>query len=279
MIAQKPVTFLGHAETVVFAGAVRRCACLLPEWVSLFSFVSFGRVAMMAVVCVVLAACTQTGGSTYSGKLGPEAASLTKQQKAKILAARKRAAIKRARNVKMAAKERKARLKKRRTMQTALLAKTKKSRRKAKKNKLSTRKAARASKKGKLRRRGKAGVSKSKRVRVKRKSSAFVGGRSRGIAWNAPSRCLPGRLKKVLGQVSRKFGRVTVNSTVRGPRRNRMVGGKRRSYHLRCRAVDFRVHGRTRGLTRWLARHPSVGGFKRYRAGYFHIDTGPKRSW
>jgi len=243
----------------------------------MFSVVSLGRAAMLFVLCAVLAACTQVGTSTYNGKLGPDTSSLSKQQKAKILAARKRAAIKKTRDAKKAIAKRKARLKKRQTTRTALLAKPRKS--KASKKTVSRKKAARASKKAKLRRRGRAGVSKGKRKRIKHKSSAFVGGRSRGIAWNAPSRCLPGRLKKVLRQVSRKFGRVIVNSTVRGSRRNRMVGGKRKSYHLRCRAVDFRVRGRTRGLTRWLARHPSVGGFKRYRAGYYHIDTGPKRSW
>ncbi len=245
----------------------------------MFAFVSLGRLAAIVFLCGVLSACTQTGSSTYNGKLGPEAASLNKKQKAKILAARKRAAIKRARDTKKAARERKTRLKKRRTTRTALLVKPRKTKRKSNKTRLSRKKATRAGKKAKLRRRGRAGSTKSRRVRTKRKSSAFVGGRSRGIAWNAPSRCLPGRLKRVLGQVSRKFGRVTVNSTVRSARRNRMVSGKRRSYHLHCRAVDFRVHGRTPGLTRWLARHPSVGGFKRYRAGYFHIDTGPKRSW
>ncbi len=233
---------------------------------------SIGRLVAITVLCGVLTACTQTGSSTYNGRLGPEAASLNKKQKAKILAARKRAAITRARKAKKAAKERKSRLKKHRTTRTALLAKPKKSKRKSKSRK-------HVGKRTKLRRRGRSGSTKGKRVRVKRKSAAFVGSRSRGIAWNAPSRCVPGRLKKVLRQVSKKFGRVTVNSTVRSARRNRMVGGKRRSYHLHCRAVDFRVRGRTRGLTRWLARHPSVGGFKRYSAGYFHIDTGPKRSW
>jgi len=243
----------------------------------MFSVVSLGHAVMLLVLCTVLAACAQVGTSTYNGKLEPEAASLSKQQKAKILAARKRAAIKRTRDAKKVAAKRRAKLKKQRATRTALLAKPRK--RKASKNKVSRKKAARANKKTKLRRRGKAGVSKGKRKRVKRKSSAFVGGKSRGVAWNAPHRCVPGRLKKVLGQVSRKFGRVTINSSHRSHRHNRRVGGKRRSLHLSCRAVDFRVHGRTRGLTRWLARNPSVGGFKRYRSGFYHIDTGPKRSW
>lgn len=233
----------------------------------------------MIVLCAVLAACTQTSTTTYNGKLGPETASLTKRQKAKILSARRRAAIKRARYTKKTVAARKAKAQRRKSIQTALFRKTRKAKHKAANRKISRKKAARASKKARLRRRGRAGVSKSRRIRVKKKAAAFVGGKSRGVAWNAARRCVPGRLKKVLAQVSRKFGRVTVNSTHRSRGRNRRVGGKRKSYHLGCRAVDFRVRGRTRGLTRWLARHPSVGGFKRYRAGYYHIDTGPKRSW
>ena len=103
----------------------------------------------------------------------------------------------------------------------------------------------------------------SKKRRVKKKTAAFVGGRSRGITKNAPWGCVPGRLKRVLDQVSRKYGRVIVNSTNRSRSRNRMVGGKKRSYHIGCRAVDFRVAGSNKGLSRFLRNHPSVGGFKR----------------
>ncbi|MGI9353988.1 MAG: D-Ala-D-Ala carboxypeptidase family metallohydrolase, partial [Rhizobiaceae bacterium] len=234
------------------------------------SIVSLGRVALLLVLSAVLAACTQIGASTYYGRLGPDTGSLTKQQKAKILAARKRAAVIRARDARKNAAKRRARLKKQRSTQTALLAEPRKTKRKASKREAFKSKglrknAARAGKKAKLRRRGRAGISKGKRRQSKRKSSAFVGSRSRSVAWNAPRRCVPGRLKRVLAQVARKYGRVTVSSSHRSHRHNRRVGGKRKSYHLSCRAVDFRVHGRTRGLTRWLARHPSVGGFKRYR--------------
>ena len=110
-------------------------------------------------------------------------------------------------------------------------------------------------------------------------TSSFAGSRGRGITKNAPWNCVPGRLKSVIAQVSRKFGPVVINSTHRSRSYNRRVGGKRRSYHLSCNAVDFRVRGRTRGLTRWLARHPKVGGYKRYAGGFYHIDTGPKRTW
>lgn len=99
------------------------------------------------------------------------------------------------------------------------------------------------------------------------------------IAWSAPSNCVPGRLKAVLGRVSGKFGPITVNSSYRSAGKNRKVGGRKRSYHLSCQAVDFRVHGSTKGLMTWLAAQGDVGGLKRYPSGFYHIDTGPRRSW
>ncbi|MEM9999645.1 MAG: D-Ala-D-Ala carboxypeptidase family metallohydrolase [Pseudomonadota bacterium] len=99
------------------------------------------------------------------------------------------------------------------------------------------------------------------------------------IHYNAPSKCLPAKLKRVLVSVAKKFGPVTVNSTYRSPAQNRKVGGRKSSWHLKCAAVDFRVHGSTRGLLAFLRDHRDVGGYKRYRSGFFHIDTGPKRTW
>lgn len=102
---------------------------------------------------------------------------------------------------------------------------------------------------------------------------------SGNIKANAPWKCVPGQLKKVLNDVSRKYGRIVINSTHRSHRKNRRVGGARSSWHLKCKAVDFRVRGNTRGLHRYLRNHPYVGGLKRYRSGYYHIDVGPRRSW
>ncbi|MFZ1775367.1 MAG: D-Ala-D-Ala carboxypeptidase family metallohydrolase [Rhizobiaceae bacterium] len=99
------------------------------------------------------------------------------------------------------------------------------------------------------------------------------------IAWNAPSKCIPGRLKNVLARVSAKYGPVTVNSSYRSNGKNRSVGGRKRSYHLSCQAVDFRVHGKSGGLMSWLASQGEVGGLHRYPSGFYHIDTGPRRSW
>lgn len=91
--------------------------------------------------------------------------------------------------------------------------------------------------------------------------------------------CIPDELKAVLGQVAVRFGTVTVNSSHRTRAHNRRVGGKSRSFHLKCQAADFNVAGSHRGIVAFLRKHPMVGGYKRYPAGHFHIDVGPKRTW
>jgi hypothetical protein len=101
-----------------------------------------------------------------------------------------------------------------------------------------------------------------------------------GVRWVANSSCLNGQLRAVVHQVASNFGPVTVNSTCRGRRHNARVGGARHSHHLSGNAVDFRVHGRGgREVYAFLRSHPSVGGIKFYRRGFFHIDTGPRRTW
>ncbi len=111
---------------------------------------------------------------------------------------------------------------------------------------------------------------------------ASVGGVSRApgnITFNAPWDCVPSKLKAVIHEVSRRYGPVTINSTHRSHTKNRRIGGARNSYHLRCQAVDFRVRGDGSKVLRFLRSHPHVGGLKRYRSGYFHIDSGPRRTW
>ena len=96
---------------------------------------------------------------------------------------------------------------------------------------------------------------------------------------DTPERCLPGDLMNVIYDVAEKFGEVQVLSTFRDPDRNRRVGGATRSYHLRCQAIDFRVVNRSPGLLEYLEKRAEVGGLKRYPLGFYHIDTGPRRSW
>ena len=100
-----------------------------------------------------------------------------------------------------------------------------------------------------------------------------------GVRWVASASCLVGSLRSVVAQLAANYGSVTVSSTCRSKKHNRRVGGARHSHHLTGNAVDFRVHGNVRAAYAFLRSHGSVGGFKHYGGGRFHIDTGPKRSW
>lgn len=95
----------------------------------------------------------------------------------------------------------------------------------------------------------------------------------------APTRCLPGNLLTVIADLAAKFGPVSIESTHRSQTRNRRAGGARHSLHLACRAIDFRVKARARGVMAYLSSRPEVGGLKRYRNGIIHIDNGARRSW
>jgi hypothetical protein len=99
------------------------------------------------------------------------------------------------------------------------------------------------------------------------------------VTWNDTRWCVPLRLKIALMKVSRRFGPVTVHSTHRWPFENWRKGGKPRSFHLTCRATDFSVAGDAGGVLEYLRSLPEVGGYARYPQGFFHIDTGPRRTW
>ena len=109
--------------------------------------------------------------------------------------------------------------------------------------------------------------------------AAYTAKKNGRLLSRAPFECIPDELKAVLGQVAERWGTVVVNSSHRSKAHNRRVGGKSRSFHLKCEAADFSVAGSHKGLVAFLRKHPLVGGYKRYPAGHFHIDVGPKRSW
>jgi uncharacterized protein YcbK (DUF882 family) len=96
---------------------------------------------------------------------------------------------------------------------------------------------------------------------------------------SAPTDCIPGDIRDVVASVAEKFGPVSVESTHRSRGRNWRAGGARHSLHLSCRAIDFRVRARARGVMAYLRAHPQVGGLKIYRNGIIHIDNGERRSW
>lgn len=100
------------------------------------------------------------------------------------------------------------------------------------------------------------------------------------VTWNDSRWCVPLRLKIVLNKVSQNFGPVKVYSSHRWLLENKRKGGKAKSYHLTCRAVDFAVGGNPYEVIEFLKSRSEVGGYSHYPAqGFFHIDTGPRRTW
>jgi Peptidase M15 len=99
------------------------------------------------------------------------------------------------------------------------------------------------------------------------------------INWVASANCLASPLRAILAEVAALFGTVRVNSTCRSKAHNARVGGASRSYHLTGQAVDFRIAGNPKAVSQFLLGKKTVGGFKHYGFGVFHIDTGPRRTW
>jgi hypothetical protein len=96
---------------------------------------------------------------------------------------------------------------------------------------------------------------------------------------SAPTSCLPGNLLAVVADVAGRFGPISVESTHRSVGHNRRAGGAPHSLHIACRAIDFRIRARSRGVMAYLSSRSDVGGLKMYRNGIIHIDNGTRRSW
>ena len=99
------------------------------------------------------------------------------------------------------------------------------------------------------------------------------------ITWHDTSWCVPWSLKVVLLRVARRFGPVKVHSTHRWPLENKRKGGKPKSFHLSCRAIDFSVPGDPVKVKAYLVSQWEVGGYSYYSKGFYHIDNGRRRTW
>lgn len=95
-------------------------------------------------------------------------------------------------------------------------------------------------------------------------------------------RALAGQLEIVRKQLGGKP--IHINSGFRTPDHNKLVGGVKDSQHTLGKAADITVDGMTPTEVFETVRHTWQGGIGHYprtskRAGWVHLDTGPKRFW
>jgi len=83
------------------------------------------------------------------------------------------------------------------------------------------------------------------------------------------TKCFPGRLRKILGQVHHRFGKKPE------------VSSGYRSYHTKCLAADIKVRGVDKYvLAKYIRSLPDRGGVGVYGCkGVVHVDVGPRRNW
>ncbi|MGZ3651609.1 MAG: YcbK family protein [Bdellovibrionota bacterium] len=79
---------------------------------------------------------------------------------------------------------------------------------------------------------------------------------------------------------------VLVHSAYRTPNKNQAVGGKTKSFHMRCKALDFTVRKSGKGVAPYTVQVSSfmigpsygMGGEGLYQ-NFTHVDVGPVRHW
>lgn len=86
-------------------------------------------------------------------------------------------------------------------------------------------------------------------------------------------------VKNVLQKIRAHFNSaVTINSAYRTPSYNKKVGGAASSYHVKGRAFDIVVKGKTPSEVAKYARSIGVKGVIEYNT-FVHIDSRPKQHW
>lgn len=86
--------------------------------------------------------------------------------------------------------------------------------------------------------------------------------------------------QSVYQDLVKKHGNIGVNSAYRSPRKNYLVGGAKRSQHVKAKAIDLATRNmapaKRDAVLRDLARDPRVGGVGLYPSGNIHFDTRPR---
>lgn len=101
------------------------------------------------------------------------------------------------------------------------------------------------------------------------------------IATDDSTSCIPPKLLGFIDELRTRFGRVEINSGYRSPKHNRNVGGARRSQHMNCNALDFKVPGVPRAEVKLFltAKFSGRAGIGYYCNERFHLDVGTPRQW
>ncbi|MGI4991044.1 YcbK family protein (plasmid) [Halobacteriovorax sp. GFR7] len=89
-----------------------------------------------------------------------------------------------------------------------------------------------------------------------------------------------GWLHQILRNLRMDNAQVEIVSGYRTLQTNNKVGGKKRSQHMVCKALDIRVVGVSNYRVWEAAKRSQVGGLGYYpKHGFIHIDSGRIRSW
>ena len=136
----------------------------------------------------------------------------------------------------------------------------------------------------KKRSRSKSKVQSRRQAGLRRKASKrrYYGARRTIVRRGANIGCIPGRLRGLMAKIRAHYGRpLIISSGYRSRRHNRRVGGARRSLHMGCKAIDFRIAGVSKyKLARYVKRLTGRGGVGTYCGkNIIHLDVGPRRTW
>lgn len=105
----------------------------------------------------------------------------------------------------------------------------------------------------------------------------------RGVTTNTDDNtsCFPQELLRLVNELRNRFGTVEINSANRSRTHNIQVGGARRSQHLTCNAMDFKIPGVSRQEVKLFltANFRGRAGIGFYCNDRFHLDVGNPRQW
>lgn len=101
------------------------------------------------------------------------------------------------------------------------------------------------------------------------------------LASEVTDSCIPQELLVFIDELRTRFGEIEVISSFRTIKHNREVGGAKKSQHLTCDAIDFRIPNVPRKEVKLFltANFKERAGIGYYCGGSYHLDIGKPRQW